>query len=102
MPSMPALPLLDFTRFKACKQLSRSHTSSISCSWFLAGLSEMRFAVSVSDPSPGALGASPRPSSPKASRSWLFCRLPPIESRRLLAASFRLGLRRLRDYYARC
>jgi hypothetical protein len=48
------------------------------------------------------MGASLRPSSPKASQSWLFCRLPLIESRRLLAASFRLGLRRLRDYYARC
>ena len=99
---MPGLPLLDFTRFKACKQFSRSQTSSISCSLLLAGLSEMRFAVSVSDPSPGACGASLLNSSPKASRSWLFCRLPLIESRRLLAASFRLGLRRLRDYYARC
>src|ERR1039458_8880581 len=93
MPSMPGLPLLDFTRLRACKQFSRSQTSSISCSLLLAGLSDMRFAVSVSDPSPGAIGASLRPSSPKASRSWLFCRLPLIESRRLLAASFRLGLR---------
>jgi len=37
----------------------------------------MRFAVSVSDPSPGDAGASLLPSSPKASRSWLFCRLMP-------------------------
>ena len=49
-----------------------------------------------------SIGASLLPSSPKASRSWLFCRLPLIESRRLLAASFRLGLRRSRGYYARC
>ena len=98
---MPGLPLLDFTRLKACKQFSRSQTSSISCSW-LAGLSFPHFAASVSDPSPEAIGASLRPSSPKASRSWLFCRLPLIESRRLLALSFRLGLRRLHGYYARC
>src|SRR5271155_3378548 len=95
MPSTPRLPLLDFTRFKACKQFSRSQTSSISCSLLLAGLSIMHFAGSVSDPPPGAIGASLRPSPLKASQSWLFCRLSPIESRRLLAASFRLGLRRM-------
>lgn len=75
-------------------QLIRGH--------YTGWLSEMRFAVGVSDPSPEAIGASLRPSSPQASRSWLFCRLPLIEARRLLAASFRLGLRRLRGYYARC
>jgi len=67
-----------------------------------AGFSDTRFAVNVSDPPQGAVGASLRPSPSKASRSWLFCRLPLIESRRLLAASFRLGLRRSRAYYARC
>ena len=44
---MPGLPLLDFTRLKPCKQFSRSQTFSIRCSLLLAGLSEMRFAVSV-------------------------------------------------------
>ena len=101
MPSMPGLPLLAFTRFKARTQLSYAQTSSISCC-AIAGLSDTRFAVSISDPPQGAVGASLRPSSPKASRSWLFCRLPLIESHRLLAASFRLGLHRSRGYYARC
>jgi hypothetical protein len=62
----------------------------------------MRFAVNVSDPPHEVLGASPLTFSLKDSRSWLFCRLSLIELRRLLAASFRLGLRRSRDYYARC
>src|ERR1019366_4120433 len=95
MPSIPGLPLLDFTRFKACKQFSRSQTSSISCS-SIAGLSVLRFAVDDSNPLLADFGASLLFSSLKASRSWLFCRLSLIESRRLLAASFRLGLRRLR------
>ena len=101
MPSIPGLPLLDFTRFKACKQFSRSQTSSISCS-SIAGRSVLRFAVDDSDPLLADLGASLLFSSLKASRSWLFCRWSLIESRRLLAASFRLGLRRLRSYYACC
>ena len=89
---MPVLPLLDFTRFKACKQLFRSQTSSISCPSLPAGLSDMRFAVGVSVPSREALGASLRPFSSKASFSWFCCRLPPIESRCLLTTSCRLGL----------
>lgn len=55
-------------------------------------------------PSRRAFGASLLPSSVKASTicSWFFCRLSLIESRRLFAAPFRLGLRRSHDYYARC
>jgi hypothetical protein len=34
--------------------------------------------------------------------SWFFCRLSLIESRELLVAPFRWGLRRSHDYYARC
>src|ERR1035438_3569139 len=87
MPSMPGLPLLDFTRLKACTQLSCAQTSSISCSWLLAGLSNMRSAVGVSDPPPGAIGASLLCSPLKASRSWLFCRLPLIENRAVTLAT---------------
>src|SRR5712691_9261443 len=94
MPSIPALPLLAFTRRKACRQFSRPQTSSISCS-SLAGLSVAQFAVYDSVPSPGALGASLRPSSVKASTlcSWFFCRLSFIESCVLLTAPCCLGLR---------
>jgi hypothetical protein len=57
-------------------------------------------ALGVSVPSRRAVGASLLPSSVKASTigSWFFCRLSLLESRRLLAAPFRWGLRRLRDY----
>jgi len=103
MPSVPGLPLFDFTLRKARFRFSLSQTSSIPCSAG-AGLSHVRFAVSASVPSRRVLGASLLPSSVKASNlcSWFFCRLSLIESRRLLAAPFRLGLHRLRDYYARC
>src|SRR5271165_5023914 len=57
MPSIPGLPLLDFTRFRACKQFSRSQTSSISCS-SIAGLSVLRFAVNDSVPPLADFGAS--------------------------------------------
>jgi hypothetical protein len=52
-------------------------TSSISCCC-IARLSDTRFAVSVSDPPQGTIGVSLRPSSPKASRSWVFCRFLPF------------------------
>src|SRR6266487_1847804 len=98
MPSIPALPWLAFTRRKARWQFSRPQISSISCS-SLAGLSVSQFAVSDSVPSPGALGASLRPSPVKASAicSWFFCRLSLIESCLLLAAPYCLGLRPLRS-----
>src|SRR5437667_7583848 len=94
MPSIPALPLLAFTRRKACWQFSRPQTSSISCS-SPAGLSVSHFAVNDSVPSRGALGASLLPSPVKASAlcSWFFCRLSLIESCVLLAAPYCLGLR---------
>src|SRR5260370_8803154 len=99
---MPALPLLLFTRFRACKQLDRSQTSSISCCSLPAGRSDTRFAVDVSVPSRKAAGASLPTSPPKASCSWFFCRLTPIESRPLLAASCRLGLPCPTSYYTLC
>src|SRR5579862_706416 len=92
MPSIPGLPLLAFTRRKACWQFSRSQTSSISCS-ALVGLSVSHFAVSDSVPSRRALGASLLPSSVKASGNWFFCRLSFIESCVLLAAPCCSGLR---------
>src|SRR5437588_5445895 len=94
MPSIPGLPLLAFTRRKACWQFSRPQTSSISCS-SPAGLSVSQFAVHDSVPSRGALGASLLPSPVKASTicSWFFCRLSFIESCVLLAAPYCLGLR---------
>src|SRR5258708_19977924 len=94
MPSIPALPLLAFTRRKACWQFSRPQTSSISCS-SPAGLSVSHFAVNDSVPSRGALGASLLPSPVKASAicSWFFCRLSLIEFCVLLAAPCCLGLR---------
>ena len=94
MPSIPGLPLLAFTRRKARNRFSRPQTSSITCSG-IAGLSHARFAVSDSVPPRRAFGASLLSSPVKASTicSWFFCRLSPIESRRLLAAPFRLGLR---------
>ena len=103
MPSIPGLPLLVFTRRRARRQFSRPQTSSITCSG-IAGLSHARFAVNDSVPSRRAFGASLLPSSVKASAicSWFFGRLSLIESRRLLAAPFRSGLRRSRDYCALC
>src|SRR6266542_808652 len=94
MPSIPGLPLLAFTRRKACWQFSRPQASSISCS-SPAGLSVAHFAVHDSVPSRGALGASLLPSPVKASAicSWFFCRLSFIESCVLLAAPYGLGLR---------
>src|SRR6266536_6491509 len=94
MPSIPGLPLLAFTRRKACRQFSRPQTSSISGS-SLAGLSVSHFAVNDSVPSRGAFGASLLPSPVKASNicSWFFCRLSFIESCVLLAAPCCLGLR---------
>src|SRR5260370_8307912 len=97
MPSIPGLPLLAFTRRKACWQFSRPQTSSISGP-SLAGLSVSHFAVNDSVPSRGVLGASLLPSSVKASAicSWFFCRLSLIESCVLLAAPCCLGLRPFR------
>ena len=92
MPSVPGLPRLALTRFKARKQLSRSQTASITCSAG-AGLSTLRFAVDDSVPPRRAFGASLLPSPVKASTicSRFFCRLSPIESRELLAAPFPFG-----------
>ena len=94
MPSIPALPLLAFTRRKARRQFSRPQTSSINCS-APAGLSLSQFAVNDSVPSPGALGASLLPSSVKASNicSRFFCRLSLIESGVLSASPYCSGLR---------
>ena len=94
MPSIPGLPLLAFTRRKACWQFSRPQTSSVS--YFVpAGLSVSQFAVYDSVLSRGALGASLLPSPVKASTlcSWFFCRLSFIESCVPLAAPYCLGLR---------
>src|SRR5215211_5132860 len=74
IPSIPALPLLLLTRANACSQFFRSQTSSISCS-LLTMLSALRFAISVSVPSPESLGASLLLISVKANSSWFFCRL---------------------------
>ena len=67
---------------------SAKTVSDCQTAFAITGLSHARFAVDVSVPSRRALGASLLPSSVKASAicSWFFCRLPPIESRRLLAA----------------
>ena len=94
MPSIPALPLLAFTRRKARRQFSRPQTSSINCS-APAGLSLSQFAVNDSVPSRGALGASLLPSPVKASTlcSWFFRRLSFIESCVLLATPCCSGLR---------
>src|SRR5664280_2723380 len=83
MPSIPGLPLFDFTRRKARFRFPLSQTSSITCSG-IAGLSHARFAVSDSVPSRRAIGASLLPSAVKASTicNWFFCRLSPIVTRR--------------------
>jgi hypothetical protein len=61
------------TRLNASLRFSRSMTSSISCS-LVAGLSVLRFAMTVSVPSLTALEASLLPAIVKASSNWFFCR----------------------------
>ena len=62
---------------------------------FVIGLSDLRFDVTDSDLSPETCKGFTLALLLKASRSWVFCRLSLIESRRLLAAPYRLGLRQL-------
>jgi hypothetical protein len=80
IPSIPAAPALAFTRLSASFKFSFSQTSSISLSVF-AWLSVPSPAVVLSTLPSDALGASPLPSSSKASSCWIFCRfLTPSRS----------------------
>ena len=103
MPSIPGLPLFDFHSPQGPQQVLPFADLFHHLLWdsraFTRAFRRERFV-----PSRRAIGASLLPSSVKASNicSWFFCRLSPIESRRLLAAPFRLGLPHSREYYARC
>ena len=87
IPSTPGLPRFPRTRASARLQLSRSQARSIHCS-SLAGLSSRRLAALGSVPSPATSGASPPPSTGKASTSWMFCRFPLTRNAVLLASPF--------------
>ena len=87
IPSTPGLPRFARTRASARLQFSRSQARSIHCS-LLAGLSSPRPAARGSVPSLVTSGASPLPSSAKASTSWVFCRFPLTRNAVLLAAPF--------------
>ena len=84
IPSTPGLPRFPRTRASARLQLLRSQARSIHCS-SVVGLSSRRPAVCGSVPSPVASGASPPPSTGKASTSWMFCRIPLTRNAVLLA-----------------
>src|SRR5215211_3298179 len=80
MPSTPGAPLLRRTCASAFLRLSRSTTLSMDGPTRTAGPLGPALAVQASVPSGAARGASPVTSAPKASSSWLFCRLTRTRS----------------------
>ena len=75
MPSIPGAPLLRCTRANAFLRLSRSTIASMHGPARPPGFRLRRFAASASVPPARTLRASPVAPSPKASSSWIFCRL---------------------------
>ena len=88
---MPGAPLLRLTCARALRRLSGSTTASISGPE-AAGVSGREAAVLVSVPCGTGFGASPFASVPKASFSWIFCRVASTRSPVLLPLQ-RSGLR---------
>src|SRR4029077_7060865 len=74
MASTPGAPLLRRTCASAFHTLSRSTMASIDGPT-AAGFSVTRAAARVSVPPGAAVWASPLPSDPKTSFSWIFCRM---------------------------